>query len=240
MTNSSVLLRLAGVLAVASACVGCGSWGIDGNGKRVDEQRETAAFSRVRSDCELDVQVVQGDQPSLKVSIDSNLQDVVKTRVEDDTLFVDVREQIDRVVDGPHVLITIPELSAAKLAGAGSMTLAFDEPEAPVDLYLTGSGAMRFDGTTAALGAFLSGSGDIRLSGTTGDALLTLSGSGAVRGRDLTASSAAIELSGSGDVSATVQDSVRVSLSGSGQIDLYGGASVDESRNTGSGDVVVH
>jgi Putative auto-transporter adhesin, head GIN domain len=240
MTNCSRLRGLVGLLLGASASAGCGNRGIDGNGNRVDEQRETPAFSRVRSDCDLDVQVVQGDHQSLTVSIDSNLQDIVKTRVDGDTLFVDVREDIDQSVDGPHVLLSVPGLSAAKLAGAGSMTLVLDEPESPLDLYLSGSGSMRFDGATAALGAFLSGSGDIRLSGETSDIALTLSGSGSIRGRDLAASSGAIELSGSGDVSATIQDSASVSLSGSGQIDLFGGAQVDERRNTGSGDIVEH
>jgi hypothetical protein len=233
---------LVGLLAVtsASATVSCGNRGIDGNGERVDEQRETAAFARIRSDCDLDVQVVQGDQQLLTVSIDSNLQDIVKTHVDGDTLFIDQREDIDRVVDGPHVLVTVPELGAAKLAGSGSMTLALDEPASQVDLYLSGSGSVRFNGTTAALGAFLSGSGDIRLAGETSDVTMTLSGSGSIRGRDLAASSGVVDLSGSGDVSATIQDSASVSLSGSGQIDLFGGASVDKRRNTGSGDIVVH
>jgi hypothetical protein len=69
---------------------------------------------------------------------------------------------------------------------------------------------------------------------------MVLSGSGSLRGQHLEAESGAIELSGSGDVSATVRDSVRVSLSGSGQIDLYGGAAVDHYLNTGSGDIVQH
>jgi len=219
--------------------VGC-SHGIDGNGTRVDEQREVAAFSRIRSDCDLDVKVVQGDQQSLTVSIDSNLQDVVTTRVDGATLHIDLSEDVERTVAGPNVLITVPGLTAAKLAGSGDMTFTLDQPESALDLYLTGSGRMRFDGTTAALGAFLSGSGDIHLSGTTSDTSLALSGSGAIRARDLSASSADIELSGSGDVAATVHDSARLSLSGSGQIDLFGGAAIEESRDSGSGDIVVH
>ncbi len=238
MRNPSLLCGLVGWLSFSS--VGCGNGGADGNGKRVDEQREMAAFSRIRSDCELDVQVVQGDDQALTVRIDSNLQDLVKTHVSNDTLFIDVHEEIDQIVDGPHVLITLPGLRAVKLAGAGSMILAFDEPESPLDLFLSGSGSMRFDGTTATLGAFLSGSGEIRLAGETSDVALTLSGSGSIRGEDLAASSGAIDLSGSGDISATVVDSARVSLSGSGQIDLYGGAPIDECRDTGSGDIVEH
>jgi hypothetical protein len=219
---------------------GCGDWGVDGNGNRVDESREVAAFTRVRSNSELDVQVVQGDTQSLTVSVDSNLQELVQTRVDGDTLYLDLKDEVDEIVAGPHVLITMPQLTAAKLAGSGSLTVAFNEPEQPLDLYLSGSGDLSFKGTTAAIGAFLSGSGDLGLEGETSDVEMNLSGSGRIRGQELAASSAAIDLSGSGDVSANVQDSVTVSLSGSGQVDLFGDAALDRYHDTGSGDLVRH
>jgi len=239
MTNSFRLFGLLGSLCLSLSLSGCGE-GVDGNGDRRDEVRQTATFTRIRSNCELDVELVQGERQSVTVSLDSNLQELVETRVVDDTLFVDLQENVGEIVDGPHVLITVPELTAAKLDGSGRMTIALDEPELPLDLYLSGSGDLRFSGTTAALGAYLSGSGDLRLAGETSDAELKLSGSGAIRGQGLTATSAAIALSGSGDISATVQDSVSVSLSGSGQIDLFGTATVDGYRDTGSGDIVQH
>jgi Putative auto-transporter adhesin, head GIN domain len=236
MTNSYLLLASLGSLWL----MGCDIAGIDGNGRRQDETRDVAAFSRIRSDSELDVKVTQGDEQSVSVSLDSNLLHLVDTRVSGDTLYVDLHDNVDQMVDGPHVLITLPELTAAKLAGSGSMTLAFDEPSMALDLYLSGSGNVSFEGTTAVMGAYLSGSGDIRLAGATSDVDMALSGSGSIRGQHLATGSASIDLSGSGDISATVQDSVKVSLSGSGEINLFGDASVDEYRNTGSGDVVRH
>jgi len=238
MTSSAKLLALLGALGLPLS--GCGDWGVDGNGDRVDEAREVAAFTRVRSDCDLDVQVAQGDTQSLTVSIDSNLQELVQTRVDGDTLYLDLTDDVGDVVHGPHVLITVPELTAAKLAGSGTLTVAFDEPELPLDLYLSGSGELSFKGTTAAVGAFLSGTGDLRLEGETSDVEMKLSGSGSIRGKNLTASSAAIMLSGSGSVSANVQDSVTVALSGSGQVDLFGDATLDSYRDTGSGELVRH
>lgn len=239
MTNSFGLFGLMGSLTLSLGLAGCHP-GVDGNGERVDEVRKTATFTRVRSNCELDVQLVQGDQQSLTVSLDSNLQELVETRVVDNTLIVDLKDNVGEILDGPHVLVTVPELTAAKLDGSGRMTLALDEPELPLDLFLSGSGDLRFSGKTAAIGAYLSGSGDLRLEGETGDAELKLSGSGAIRGQGLNASSAAIVLSGSGSISATVQDSVSVSLSGSGQVDLFGPASLDSAHDTGSGDIVQH
>ena len=225
-------------LAGTSWLSGC-ELGTQGNGERAEEVRDVAAFSKVRSDCELDIDIVQGDQQSLIVSLDSNLIDSIGTRVVGDTLYIEAFENMDDMIEGPHVQITVPVLSAAKLAGSGTMALAFDLPELPLDLYLSGSGDLRFDGRTAALGAFLNGSGDIRLQGETGDADLSLSGSGDIRARDLAATSADIDLSGSGDISATL-DAARVALTGSGRIDLYGDPSVDVYDDSGSGDIVRH
>ena len=244
MTKSSAfgserLRARALVLATAWAAWGC-DLGRDGNGERVTEEREVATFSRVRSNSELDVQVLQGPEQALSVSLDSNLIDLVGSRVSDDTLYIETREDIGDMVDGPHVRIVVPALTAAKLAGSGSMKLRFDEPELPLDLYLSGSGSLGFEGNAAAIGAFLSGSGEIRLAGKASDARLELSGSGSIDGRHLTTDSADIDLSGSGDVSAHAQSSVRVALSGSGNIDIYGGPVVETYDTSGSGEIDVH
>jgi hypothetical protein len=239
--SGSAVLRgqLALILASVWGAGGC-DFGRDGNGERVEDVREVAAFSRVLSNSELEVQVVQGPEQALSVSLDSNLVDLVGTRVSNDTLYIDTREDIGEMVHGPHVHIALPVLTAAKLAGSGSVTLTFDQPELPLDLYLSGSGSMRFEGKAAGIGAFLSGSGDIRLAGEASDAQLGLSGSGSIDGRQLKTESADIDLSGSGDVSAHAQGSVRVALSGSGDIDIYGGAVVETYDSSGSGEIDVH
>lgn len=236
MRRSYVLGCLLGSLWLG----GCAFEGAHGNGQRIEETRMVSGFTRLQNDGHLDVELVQSDEPSVTVSIDSNLQRLVRTYVHDDTLHLDVREDIDEMVDGPHVLISVPELRAARLAGSGRMTLALDEPASLLDLYLSGSGRIRFDGQAATLGAFLDGSGEMRLAGETQDVELSLSGSGAIAGRNLRAQSGDLDLSGSGTVSANVTDSVRVSLSGSGRIDVFGGAAVTGSEHTGSGDIDYH
>lgn len=214
---------------------GCADDGVDGNGERVERTRHLDAFTRVRSDSELSVQVTQGDAPAVVVSIDSNLQHLVQTYVSDGTLNVELSAEVEDTVPGPHLRITVPSLSAAKLDGSGKLSLALDAPEAPLDLYLNGSGDLRYEGRSAALGARLSGSGELRLAGETKDVEISLSGSGDVSARSLRADSGSLKLSGSGQISATVTESVWVSLSGSGDIDLYGGAHVEELRQSGSG-----
>lgn len=235
MTKLSFFSALASALWLA----GC-SFGIDGNGERVEETRETSTFSRVRNDSELDVRITQGSERSVTVSLDSNLTRYLKTRVDGDTLRIDLDENIADHVSGPHVLITTPELAAAKLDGSGDMDITFDAPELPLDLFLTGSGDLTYHGTSAALGAYLDGSGDLRLDGQTSDVDMKLDGSGDIRGARLEAQSGNLQLDGSGDMTSTITDSAQISLSGSGDIDLYGGANIAQYHHDGSGDLNTH
>jgi hypothetical protein len=213
---------------------------VDGDGDRSDETRRTSSFARIQNDADLDVEIIQGAEPAVVVSIDENLQDLVRTRVVGDVLHIETREDIGDVVSGPHVLVTVPELLAIKLDGSGSMRAELDQSDKPFDLFLDGSGVMSFRGHAAVIGAYLSGSGDIQLEGETSDIDIDLSGSGSVRAKALRAESGSIDLSGSGDVSATIESSVTVSLSGSGDIDLYGDATLDGYEHSGSGDIVEH
>lgn len=242
MTRPSLVGTWSTPLLIALGLLGnaCEMDEVDGNGERVDERRELSSFDRVRSDADLELRITQADTPSVVISIDENLQELVKTRVSEGVLYIDTREDIGEVVSGPHVLIQVPELLAAKLAGSGRIATELDQPELPFDLFLTGSGVMAFSGRTAVVGAYLSGSGDMKLAGETSDFDAELSGSGSIRAKGLLAESGSLDLDGSGDISASISESVTVSLSGSGSIDLYGDPSIDAYDHSGSGDINQH
>jgi hypothetical protein len=235
MTKAYAILGLVSVLGL-SAC----DEGLEGNGEPGVEPRDLSSFVKVRSNTELDVEIVQGERQQVEVVLDSNLIELVQTRVDDETLYITTVYHLGERIAGPHVRVTVPELVAAKLSGSGSMRVGFDQPEQPLDLYVSGSGNLRFEGRAAAVGAFSSGSGDMRLEGETHDVELALSGSGSIHGRDLSAESGSVDLSGSGDISTQVSESVSVRSSGSGRIDLYGDASIDDYEVTGSGSLVQH
>src|SRR5688500_6174315 len=124
MTKKSLILAVLGAVCVA----GC-DLGIDGNGERAEEVREGSGFHKVWSDSELDVELTQGDEQHVVVSLDSNLLDHVRTHVENGTLYIDTEDSLHDMVRGPHVRVTVPELSAVKLAGSGNLTAAFEQPE---------------------------------------------------------------------------------------------------------------
>jgi len=214
--------------------------GVDGNGQRMEENRDLRDFSRVSADGPLDVQVQQGNTTSVVVSVDSNLQRLVRTHVADGRLIVDVSEPIGDTVAGPHVIVTMPVLHAARLLGSGSLSAeSFSQGDA-IDLSLDGSGDMVFAGEVPTLTARLDGSGDMRLRGSATSVVLGLDGSGDLRATDLSAATADISLGGSGSLAATVTGPSRVTLDGSGDIDLFGGGAIEWSSVLGSGQVRTH
>lgn len=214
--------------------------GIDGNGKRTVEDRPGQGFTRVESRASLDVQIQRGDTFSVTVSIDSNLQPAVVTRVDGGALIIDVTEPIGDTVSGPQVIVTMPVLRAAVLSGSGALSAETFPQDQPVDLVLEGSGNLVFSGDVPTLTGRLEGSGDMWLHGTAGAVDLTLEGSGNLDARDLNATTGDISLDGSGDLAATVTGSMRIALAGSGDIDLFGGGSLDSSAIDGSGTLRLH
>jgi len=214
--------------------------GLDGNGDRVDEARVLDGFAAIDARDELEVLVERGDTFSVTVSIDENLQDVVRTRVEDGRLRIDTRERVDDMVRGPHVRVTMPHLTEARHAGSGRLDLlGFQEPER-VQLSLSGSGELAFEGSARVLDGDVSGSGDMVLIGTVERVELEVRGSGTVDAKSCVASSASLRAEGSGDLSATVNGSVDATVRGSGNIDLFGAAVLQSSSTRGSGDIRVH
>jgi hypothetical protein len=214
--------------------------GIDGDGQRTEENRDLHDFAGVIADGPLDVQVQQGDTTSVVVRVDSNLQRLVSTRVADGRLLIDVSEPIGDTVAGPHVIVTMPLLHVARLVGSGSFTAETFRQADAIDLGLDGSGDMTFGGDVPTLTARLDGSGDLRLRGSATTVVLGLEGSGALRATELDATTADISLGGSGSLAATVTGPSRVTLDGSGDIDLYGGGAIEWSSLSGSGQLRTH
>jgi hypothetical protein len=186
------------------------------------------------------VKVEQGDTFSVVVSIDSNLQPLVRTRVEGDTLVVDFSEPVGDTLGGPHVIVTMPVLRAATVSGSGGLSAETFSQDEGVDLNVEGSGNLVFGGDVPSLTGRLSGSGNMLLRGTADAIDLGLDGSGNVQARDLTAATGDISVEGSGNVAATVTGPARVTLTGSGDVDLFGGGTVERASVTGSGTLHRH
>jgi hypothetical protein len=214
--------------------------GVRGDGHKVTQPREVAAFSSVRLEGSLDVRVKIGPPRAVSVTIDENLQPLVLTRVEGDTLVVDTRN-ISYQGEG-RVELTTPSLRGFAIEGSGDVTIdgaGAAGPKGDLTLSVSGSGDFDWRGVAARLDVSIEGSGDVKLDGQADEARVSIEGSGDVKGARLTARSAEVHVSGSGDAELTLAGGrLSASVEGSGDVVWHGTAQVDRADVSGSGSVV--
>jgi hypothetical protein len=85
----------------------------------------------------------------------------------------------------------------------------------------------------------VSGNGDAMLAGAVDEGDFTVSGSGNLAARDLIVADLVISLTGTGDATVTATDTIDGTVSGNGDLDVYGDATGDV-RATGTGEVTFH
>jgi hypothetical protein len=187
-----------------------------GSGRAKTERREVGDVSRLRLLSSADVRVRVGGEPSLEVTTDDNLLELVTTDVRAGELTVGARGSYSTGI-GVKVDVVTRSLDAVAVTGSG-------------DVVASGVGGARFD-------VSLQGSGDVRASGRADDLDLALQGSGDARLLDLAAARARVRLDGSGDVELTAAESLDVSIRGSGSVVYAGHPAQVASHVSGSGTV---
>jgi hypothetical protein len=206
---------------------------------RVCEERELSDFSAVDNNGELDVLVEQGERFEVTVSIDENLIDRVETYLVGDTLRIRTRGQIADLVKGPHVRVTLPVLTSARVSGSGDLdAFDFTDSEA-VELQVSGSGALSWQGTAQELTASVNGSGDLSLEGAADALDLRVSGAGDARARACEVVDAHVKVSGAGDATVNVSGDLDAEVSGAGDLTVYGRPHFTRRDRSGAGDIHV-
>lgn len=134
------------------------------------------------------------------------------------------------------LIVTVPRLSAAELAGSGDMSIdrvTGDSFEGGV----AGSGNLSIgEVAVGRLKMGIAGSGHVKARGSASQAQYEIAGSGDIDARNINAQSAAVSIAGSGDVSAHATRSAKVDIAGSGDVEISGGAKCTVSK-AGSGQV---
>ena len=195
-----------------------------GNGVLMQTHVPVPAFSSIRVQAPIDIELGEGPTEGAEVHVDSNLASRVRLDVDGGVLTVTMVGQSHNLHKRSRILLRTPTIEAIALESSADMkVLRRRQKSAEVKLTLAGSGDLDWeDGDGETLDVVISGSGDLELKGSF--------------------RSANINVSGSGDVSAKplrVRDGVQVSLVGSGDITLEGSAQTVNAKLDGSGDLTV-
>lgn len=208
-----------------------------GSGHLVEKARTVGAFSKLRVEGPFDVRVNQAGSEGLKVSADDNIEPLIESRIDGDTLVLRIQERSGYSTrHAPVVWLDVKQLQALQISGSGDVSMERLKGES-FSVSLSGSGDLRIGLLEVKqLTAHLSGSGDLQVAGRAEQQTWSLTGSGDVDARSLIGAAAKAQLSGSGDLGLGVVDTLDVSLSGSGDLSYAGRPKLTQ-RVSGSGEV---
>lgn len=237
---------------------GCSRWsGVRGNRNLVTNERTCEKFDKIRVTGPVNVKFVKSDQFFVKVTAESNIQDMIKTKVAGHALVIGVEGAIS---PKRKILVECSSqwLKEVYLFGAGKVNIDFFAGKSLV-LYVEGSGevnaAGEFDDVTARLEGsgdikidpliaesidlIIEGSGNIFVDGRCSTLTAEVMGSGDIRCGRLEANSAYLSVKGSGDIDAWCKDKLTAKVKGSGDISVKGSPERVNQSVRGSGDIEI-
>jgi hypothetical protein len=211
---------------------------VHGNGNITTQDRPVNEFKDIEVGGAAKVYVSQGDQHTVKVEVDENLQQFVEVFQEGNKVIVREKSGFNLAPTGDlRIYVTSPVYNNIDVSGACDIIgqTPINSPE-NLSMNISGAGDMKMEVNAPHISAEVSGSGNIDLKGETKSADLTLTGAGHAHCFELKSENTKIEISGAG--SAQVYASVRLDaeVSGAGSVDYKGGAAVDQ-HVSGAGSV---
>lgn len=238
---------------------------IKGDGNIVTHEISITDYSRISSAGSVTINYIQSDEePYLQVTTDQNIYEMFEFNVNDkDILQIRPKKEYRRNTTFRPTEFTINtnshEFKGAETAGSVKFNANSPLKSDNVKLSLAGSGTINLHENaeieelkteiagSATLNAHklscknfrgeIAGSGTLNLGGKTEKANFSIAGSGDVKAFDLRIDEMKCDIAGSGDIEAYVNNSINVSIAGSGRI-KYKGDPQDIKRSVaGSGSI---
>lgn len=183
-----------------------------------------------------EVKLTYGEEQSITVSGQQNVIDELELDTKGGIWGI----SFDKCVRRYETLvfdITLPTLSQASISGSGSIrsTNLFPD-QGEIDLNISGSGDIDIAAEASRIIADITGSGDIYLEGSADEARMILTGSGGIHAFDCPVQDVEANISGSGNIRTTAEQSLDVNITGSGDV-YFKGNPLLTSSITGSGEV---
>jgi putative autotransporter adhesin-like protein len=197
--------RIALILPIAAATLALtGCVGIDA-GRTTAQTRDVDAFTRLRAEDKVDVNLRVGESRRLRVLAGEKVIDDVRTEVRDGTLYV--------AYDGPSIR-------------NGRLLVEVAAPAVEA-IDITGSSDVRVEGLAAdAFDIRVSGAGDVKAAGRVQRLDVDINGAGDADLAELTAADAHVELSGAGDADVHATDRLDAEVRGAGDLVYRGDPSL--------------
>lgn len=226
MKFQSEIYKIA-VLPVLFFCLTSCNKTYKGEGAIVSDARETGKFSQVALNMNARVIITDTTVNYCIVNAQANLQEAIVTRLDGNTLVITSKGTID--TDMPiEIRLGISQATAFEVNGSGEIRGMNTIKNEEVDFEVNGSGLFDMEIVAVNITGAVSGSGTAVLKGSSNELRVEINGSGTVDGSNLTTLQAKANISGSGEATLMVSQSLDAEVTGSGVIKYKGNAVVKQ------------
>ena len=206
-----------------------------GNGNVTTETRELSSFDAIKVGCAIKLHLSQGDQQSVKVETDENLQSRIITKVSNGTLNLECNNvQNATKMD---VYVTAVKLNSLDASGASKVYGETPVKSDVFGLYTSGASKVNMDIdagifnnetsgaanntinlTAKSANTEVSGAGNLTLKGTAEKHKTEVSGAGNLKAMEFISDYTDAEVSGAGSAKIMARKQIKADLSGAGSL----------------------
>jgi len=194
---------------------------ITGNGNVVNEKRNVGAFESLEVCCNLNAYVTFGNELSVSVEADENLQEIIRTVIDNKTLKIYTRPFI-RKAKAKKVHITVPWLKSIEVSSAssceGKNILKIDE----LKLDVSSAANLKLEAETRILRVEVSSGSKAELRGSAEKLYAEVSSAGSLEAYELRAKDCDVEASSAGHAAVYAIEELSASASSAGSITYKG------------------
>jgi hypothetical protein len=220
------------------SCFDDGSKRITGNGDVVKQEREISPFNSIDVSGVFNVYFAQGDTESLVIEADKNLIPYLKTKVEENTLYIDMEKHINiRHAKKKDIYITLKDISRLKISAVGNIKTKGLLQLKNLELDHSGVGNLELEFNCEKLTADIHSVGEVKLKGKVTEANIKNSSVGNTDASELIADKLEIDNSSVGNVEVHAEKEISINSSGVGNLTFSGNAEVKHMSSSSIGKV---
>jgi len=235
--NNRLFVGLAVLVTSSILLSGCGVFiglnGVRGSGRASTREYDLRDFKRIEVGNAFVVQVTQGDDYAVSVTVDDNLVKYLDVAQRGDT--VRIRLQPGAYTNTRlEAKVTMPSLVSADLSGAVQATFEGVRSEDDLKLVASGASRVRGDMEAASLDLVLSGASQADLTGKAASLRVRVSGASKADLPDFAVEDADVDLSGASSGAVNAAKTLAVNLSGASTLSYLGQPEISSQSITGA------
>ncbi|MEM9819619.1 MAG: head GIN domain-containing protein [Bacteroidota bacterium] len=237
MKNKSFLLRSLFCLFLAISIASVSAQRVEGNKNVVEQDREHTGFTSIEIERGVDLYLEQGNRTSVTVKADENLVDMIKTKVDGNTLKVTTTNKGIYNYESCAVHVVVKDLNQIIATGGSDIYGVNTIQQNELRMRLTGGSDVEMELDLKTLHCKLTGGSDAEFKGQVNHMIVEARGGSDLEAKRLTVNKCELDVRGGSDAHVHVKEELDARATGASDIYYSGNPSVVHEKARGSSDI---